>query len=210
MEPASCARSSAWRSCSRVIWGLSWILRQVKARRDPRVAATGLTSVSALSLGSGRSVHLVRAGNDYLLLGSAEHGLMPIHRYTEEQALDSGSALAEESRAPAQRRSSAGCPGGPGVPPWPPARAPPTRCACPRCPRQLDRAPARTDGASLNLSSNNAVQILLLVAGLTLVPAILFTVTGFSRILIVLGFIRTASGPPPSHPTRCWSGSRCS
>jgi flagellar biosynthetic protein FliP len=49
------------------------------------------------------------------------------------------------------------------------------------------------------VNSSNAVQILLLVGGLTLVPAILFTVTGFSRILIVLGFIRTVgttTAPP--------------
>jgi flagellar protein FliO/FliZ len=91
-----------------VIWGLSWILRQVKARRDPRVAATGLTSVAALSLSSGRSVHLVRAGNDYLLLGSAEHGLMPIHRYTEQQALEAGLLSSEEPVQPRKRRINLG------------------------------------------------------------------------------------------------------
>jgi flagellar protein FliO/FliZ len=91
-----------------VIWGLSWILRQVKGRRDPRVAATGLTSVSALSLSSGRSVHLVRAGNDYLLLGSAEHGLMPIHRYTEQQALEAGLLSPEEPAQPRKRRINLG------------------------------------------------------------------------------------------------------
>ena len=87
-----------------VIWGLSWILRQVKARRDPRVAATGLTSVAALSLSSGRSVHLVRAGNDYLLLGSAEHGLMPIHRYTEQQA---SKRACSRPRSPSGRANAA-------------------------------------------------------------------------------------------------------
>jgi flagellar protein FliO/FliZ len=73
-----------------VIWGLSWILRQVKASRDPHAPSTGLTSVAALTLGSGRSVHLVRAGSDYLLLGSAEHGVVPIHRYSEEEAREAG------------------------------------------------------------------------------------------------------------------------
>jgi flagellar protein FliO/FliZ len=73
-----------------VIWGLSWILRQVKAGRDPHVSSTGLTSVAALTLGAGRSVHLVRAGSDYVLLGATEHGVAPIHRYTEEQARDAG------------------------------------------------------------------------------------------------------------------------
>lgn len=91
-----------------VIWGLAWILRQVKGGRDPRVAANGLTSVSALSLSSGRSVHLVRAGNDYLLLGSAEHGLMPIHRYTEQQALEAGLLSPEEPPRRAKRRINLG------------------------------------------------------------------------------------------------------
>ena len=37
----------------------------------------------------------------------------------------------------------------------------------------------------------NALQILFLLAGVTLIPALLFTVTGFTRILIVHGFIRS-------------------
>ncbi len=73
-----------------VIWGLSWILRQVKSGREPHAPTAGLSSIAALTLSSGRSVHLVRAGNDYLLLGSAEHGVMPIHRYSEEQAREAG------------------------------------------------------------------------------------------------------------------------
>ncbi len=73
-----------------VIWGLSWILRQVKSRREPGAPSAGLSSIAALPLSSGRSVHLVRAGNDYLLLGSAEHGVMPIHRYSEEEARAAG------------------------------------------------------------------------------------------------------------------------
>jgi flagellar protein FliO/FliZ len=80
-----------------VIWGLAWILRQVKTGRgDARVGAVGLTSVAALTLGSGRTVHLVRAGSDYILLGSGEHGVAPIHRYTEQQAREAGLLPAEE------------------------------------------------------------------------------------------------------------------
>jgi flagellar biosynthetic protein FliP len=62
------------------------------------------------------------------------------------------------------------------------------------------------DGQAVNLSSSNAVQILLLVGGLTLVPAILFTVTGFSRILIVLGFIRSAVGLTTEPPNQVLVG----
>lgn len=73
-----------------VIWGLTWILKQVKSGRETRSAGSGLTSLATLALGSGRTLHLVRAGHDYLLVGSAEHGVAPIHRYTEQQARDAG------------------------------------------------------------------------------------------------------------------------
>lgn len=58
----------------------------------------------------------------------------------------------------------------------------------------------------MNLNSGNAVQILLLVGSLTLIPAALFTVTGFSRILIVLGFIRTAVGTTSAPPNQVLVG----
>ncbi|MFI5005464.1 MAG: FliO/MopB family protein [Solirubrobacterales bacterium] len=77
-----------------VIWGLTWILKQVKSGREGGRAShpsgSGLTSLATLALGSGRTLHLVRAGRDYLLVGSAEHGVAPIHRYTEQQARDAG------------------------------------------------------------------------------------------------------------------------
>jgi flagellar biosynthetic protein FliP len=53
---------------------------------------------------------------------------------------------------------------------------------------------------------SNAVQILLLVGGLSLVPALLFTVTGFTRILIVLGFIRSGLGTPTAPPNQVLVG----
>jgi len=73
-----------------VIWGLSWILRQVKSGRESRGQGSGLASIATLPLSPGRSLHVVRAGRDYLVVGSAEHGVAPIHRYTEEQALEAG------------------------------------------------------------------------------------------------------------------------
>jgi len=74
-----------------VIWGLSWILKQVKnGRAESHPSSAGLSSVAALTLASGRSVHLVRAGSDYVLLGATEHGVAPIHRYSAEQARDAG------------------------------------------------------------------------------------------------------------------------
>ena len=54
--------------------------------------------------------------------------------------------------------------------------------------------------------SSNALQILLLIGGLSLIPAVLFTVTGFTRILIVLGFIRTAMGTNTTPPNQVLVG----
>ena len=54
--------------------------------------------------------------------------------------------------------------------------------------------------------STNALQILLLVGGISLVPALLFTVTGFTRILIVLGFIRSGLGTPTAPPNQVLVG----
>jgi flagellar biosynthesis protein FliP len=52
----------------------------------------------------------------------------------------------------------------------------------------------------------NAVQLLLLVGAVTLVPALLFCVTGFTRILVVLGFIRTGLGTPTAPPNQVLVG----
>jgi flagellar biosynthetic protein FliP len=53
---------------------------------------------------------------------------------------------------------------------------------------------------------SNAVQMLLLIGGISLVPALLFTVTGFTRILIVLSFIRTGLGTPTAPPNQVLVG----
>jgi len=55
-------------------------------------------------------------------------------------------------------------------------------------------------------NGSNAVQLLVLIAGLTLVPALLFTVTGFTRILVVLGFIRSGLGTPTAPPNQVLIG----
>jgi flagellar biosynthetic protein FliP len=52
----------------------------------------------------------------------------------------------------------------------------------------------------------NAVQLLLLITAVSLVPALLFTVTGFTRILIVLGFIRSGLGTPTAPPNQVLVG----
>ena len=50
------------------------------------------------------------------------------------------------------------------------------------------------------------VQILVLLTLLTLLPGILFAVTGFTRILIVLGFVRNALGTATAPPNQVLVG----
>jgi flagellar biosynthetic protein FliP len=47
---------------------------------------------------------------------------------------------------------------------------------------------------------------LLLIGAITLVPALLFCVTGFTRIIVVLGFIRTGLGTPSAPPNQVLVG----
>jgi flagellar protein FliO/FliZ len=69
-----------------VILGLHWVLKQVKASRESRSTGGGLEPISTLALGPGRSLHLIRAGNEVVLVGSAEHGVTPLRVYGEEEA----------------------------------------------------------------------------------------------------------------------------
>jgi flagellar biosynthetic protein FliP len=58
----------------------------------------------------------------------------------------------------------------------------------------------------VKVESSNALQILLLIGGISLIPAILFTVTGFTRILIVLSFVRSAIGTQNTPPNQVLVG----
>ena len=58
----------------------------------------------------------------------------------------------------------------------------------------------------MKVDTSNALQILLLIGGVSILPAILFTVTGFTRILIVLGFIRQALGMQNTPPNQVLVG----
>jgi flagellar protein FliO/FliZ len=73
-----------------VIWGISKVLRYVKASKDEKASGTGLSSLATLPLGNNRAVHVVRVGSDILLLGSAEQQVSQLARYTEEEARERG------------------------------------------------------------------------------------------------------------------------
>jgi flagellar biosynthetic protein FliP len=56
------------------------------------------------------------------------------------------------------------------------------------------------------VNGSDSVQLLLLIGAITLVPALLFCVTGFTRIIVVLGFIRTGLGTPTAPPNQVLVG----
>lgn len=99
-----------------VIWGLTWVLKQVKSGRETKAAGSGLAPMATLPLGSGRSLQLVRAGSDYVLLGVAEHGVVPVHRYNEQQAREAGLLQVSAANPMLADQTSGGPTGIPGQP----------------------------------------------------------------------------------------------
>jgi flagellar protein FliO/FliZ len=84
-----------------VIYGLYWVLKQVKASREEQATGSGLRSLATLPLGGNRSLQLIRAGDEVVLVGIADQGVTPIRTYTEDEARSLG-LLVEELEAPAE------------------------------------------------------------------------------------------------------------
>lgn len=105
-----------------VIFGLHWILKQVKVGREQRSTGGGLDTLSTLQLGPGRSLHLVRSGTEIVLVGSAEQGVSMIRVYSEDEARALG-LLAEIGNGADVLAATPGRPNplnaGPGSPPSP-------------------------------------------------------------------------------------------
>ncbi|HEU4656506.1 MAG TPA: flagellar biosynthetic protein FliO [Capillimicrobium sp.] len=93
-----------------VIYGLAWVLRQVKASKEERGRGHGLSTAAVLPLGPGRSLHLVRAGRELVLVGVGEHGVVPIRSYSEEEAARLGLDLGEGADEPAEPEQRGGRP----------------------------------------------------------------------------------------------------
>jgi flagellar protein FliO/FliZ len=79
-----------------VIYGIYWILKQVKSSREEKATGRGLSAVATLPLGPNRSLQLVRAGRDLMLVGVSEHGVTPVRAYSEDEAEAAGLLDLEE------------------------------------------------------------------------------------------------------------------
>lgn len=73
-----------------VIYGVTWVLKQMKAAKEGDAYGAGLESSASLPLGTNRALHLVRAGNEWLLLGVTDGGIAPLRTYTEAEARAAG------------------------------------------------------------------------------------------------------------------------
>jgi flagellar protein FliO/FliZ len=73
-----------------VIYGLYWILKQVKSSREEKATGQGLAALATLPLGPNRSLQLVRAGREIVLLGVSEHGVTGVRTYSEDEAEAAG------------------------------------------------------------------------------------------------------------------------
>ncbi len=73
-----------------VIYGLYWVLKQVKSSREEKATGQGLAALATLPLGAQRSLQLVRAGRELHLVGVSEHGVTPVRTYSEDEAEAAG------------------------------------------------------------------------------------------------------------------------
>jgi len=99
-----------------VIYGLYWVLKQVKSSREEKASGNGLHTLATLPLGGTRSLQLVRAGREIVLIGIGEHGVTPIRTYGEAEARVLG--LLEDDQAeiePAPARPALPAPGRPAL-----------------------------------------------------------------------------------------------
>jgi flagellar protein FliO/FliZ len=100
-----------------VIFGLRWVMKQYKSGREKKAAGTGLAQMATLPLGSNRSLHVVRAGREVLVVGSGEHGVTPVRSYGEEEARALGLLEGDEGEPALEMKSDGPSQGGAAGPP---------------------------------------------------------------------------------------------
>ena len=174
-----------------VIYGVYWLLkssaRAKSGRPDERIGVIATTP-----LAPNRSLHLVRAGDELILVGATEHTITPLRVYTADEALH-GRRHGRRHGALASARDAASA--------QQPAREP----AQADGPRMSALPLLATAGSGISINGNalsTPVEILVSMTLLAILPGALLMMTGFTRILIVLGFVRNALGTPTSaaHP----------
>ena len=99
-----------------VIYGVYWLLKTYgKSKRGGAAGegGAGIDVVATTALGPNRSLHLVRVGNEFVLVGAAEQAVTQLRTYTSEETL-----RLEQELAAAGSLRSLSTPGGAGSPPF--------------------------------------------------------------------------------------------
>ncbi len=250
-----------------------FVMKRIQRSRYPALDERGGSSiidvVATTSLGPNRTLHLVRIGEEMVLVGATDHSVNAVARIGAEDAAGvtevapPGPGYARHSAAASatmddRERAVATATGAPGrrhpgraparhdhAPPVstlpasvpgplptlrerivaampPPARTRRRRwlrrgfllsplvmaLACIAWPAIASAAPA---GINLNLNGKDgevstSLQLLALLTVLSLAPSILIMMTSFTRIIIVLGFVRNALGTPSMPPNQVLVG----
>jgi flagellar protein FliO/FliZ len=89
-----------------VIYGLTWIMRQARAAKNP-AKGTEIEQIASLPLGSNKSVALVRVGTELHLLGVAEQNVTSIRTFSEDEAVDFGLPVSAPGEEPSASSRSA-------------------------------------------------------------------------------------------------------
>jgi flagellar biosynthetic protein FliO len=92
-----------------LIFAIYAVLKRTKGPKGPaKIVDDGFISVvSSTPLGPSRSLHLVKTGNDLVLLGASEQSITPIRVYTSDEARRLGVELeADASLRPEPQRPS--------------------------------------------------------------------------------------------------------
>ncbi len=79
-----------------IIYAVARLLRAFKGRDEVRASGRGLSQIATLPLAPNRSVALVKAGRDIVLVGVSEHGVTALKTYSEAEALATGIEIPQD------------------------------------------------------------------------------------------------------------------
>jgi flagellar protein FliO/FliZ len=72
-----------------LVLGVWWVMKRMQRRRYPELDARAASLIDVMAtapLGPGRTLHLVRLGDEIVMVGATDHSITPVASLTPEQA----------------------------------------------------------------------------------------------------------------------------